>query len=137
MPVSKVDFVLIGGDMQAGSTYAAVVGAVIAKLRSERAIGQGDLASAVGVGQPAWSRIEKGGSALTVDQLARAATALNCSPSEILGMADRTVLEMRNQHFKVSYEKPKRESPENNNAGLLLLGGAALAALIIAANKNS
>lgn len=123
--------------MQAGSTYAAVVGAVIGKLRSERAIGQGDLAAAVGVGQPAWSRIEKGGSALTVDQLARAAATLNCSPSYILQMADKTVSEMRNQNFQVSYEKPKRESPEKGNTGLLLLGGAALAALIIAANKNN
>ncbi len=74
---------------------------------------------------------------MTVDQLARAAAALNCSPSYILEMADKTVSEMRNQNFQVSYEKPKRESPEKDNTGLLLLGGAALAALIIAANKNN
>lgn len=123
-------------NMQAGSTYAAVVGAVIAKLRADKGIGQADLASAVGLGQPAWSRIEKGGSALTVDQLARAARALKLSPSDIVSMADKTVAKMKAQNFEVSYEKPHRPTPENDNTGLLLLGGAALAALIIAANNK-
>ncbi len=123
-------------EMQAGSTYAAVVGAVIAKLRVDRRIGQGELAQAVGLGQPAWSRIEKGGSALTVDQLARAADFLQSSPSSILAMADRTVAQMRAQNLEVSYEKPQRQVPEKDNTGLLLLGGAALAALIISANKS-
>ncbi|WP_420389355.1 helix-turn-helix domain-containing protein [Marinobacter sp.] len=123
-------------NMQAGSTYAAVVGAVIAKLRADKGIGQADLASAVGLGQPAWSRIEKGGSALTVDQLARAARALKLSPSDIVSMADKTVAKMKAQNFEVSYEKPHRPTLENDNTGLLLLGGAALAALIIAANNK-
>lgn len=118
--------------LKPGSTYSAVVGAVIVNQRELLAISQTQLAEAVGVGQPAWSRIEKGESALTIDQLARAASRLGSSPSELLLMADKTVMEMKEQELKISYEKPQRKS----NAGLLLLGGAALATLIYAANKS-
>lgn len=118
--------------MQAGSTYAAVVGAVITQVRNETGVSQADLARAVGIGQPAWSRIEKGESALTIDQLARAAKKLGRTPGQILDLADNTAHTMEQQKLEVSYEKPQRGS----NAGLLLLGGAALAALIFAANKS-
>lgn len=122
--------------LQPGSTYSAVVGAVIANQREILDVSQAQLAEAVGIGQPAWSRIEKGESALTIDQLARAASKLNSSPSELLLMADRTVMEMKEQELKVSYEKPQRKSNAAKNTGLLLLGGAALATLIYAANKS-
>lgn len=122
--------------MQPGSTYSAVIGAVITKIRETNNISQAELAAEVGIGQPAWSRIEKGESVLTIDQLARAANRLNSSPSELIEMADRTVTEMEEQDLKVSYEKPQRKNDTAKNAGLLLLGGAALATLIYAANKS-
>ncbi|WP_158227090.1 helix-turn-helix domain-containing protein [Mangrovitalea sediminis] len=122
--------------MQAGSTYAAVVGAVIAQVRSEVGMSQAQLAEQVGIGQPAWSRIEKGGSVLSVDQLARAARAMKTAPHRILELADKTVEQMRVESFEVSYDKPQRNEPPSDNTGLLLLGGAALAALIYAASKK-
>lgn len=122
--------------MQPGSTFAAIVGAVIANLREEFGISQAILAEEVGIGQPAWSRIEKGESALSIDQLARAAKAMQTSPAEILLRAENTAEEMRSRDLTVSYEKPSRTSSGAIKSGLLLLGGAALAALIYAANKK-
>lgn len=122
--------------MQAGSTYSAVIGTVIAKSREAAGISQVDLATTVGIGQPAWSRIEKGESVLTIDQLARAAKALTTSPSELVHMADLTVTEMEEQGLKVSYEKPQRKSDNTKNTGLLLLGAAAIGTLIYAAKKS-
>lgn len=122
--------------MQAGATYAALVGAVISELRSEKGISQGKLAEGVGIGQSAWSRIEKGGAVMSVDQLARAANTIGVTPSEIVQRADNTVRQMRAQGFEVSYDKPQRGAEPPDNTGLLLLGGAALAALIYSANKK-
>ncbi len=78
---------------------------------------------------------EKGESVLSVDQLARAASALNTAPSQICRVVENTISAMQDQKLKVSYDKPKR-GKETSNTGLLLLGGAALAALIYAANKK-
>ena len=122
--------------MQAGSTYAAIVGAVIANKRESLKMPQGDLAEHVGVGQPALSRIEKGESALTIDQLARAAQKLGTSPSALLAEADNTALTMIEQNLLVSYEKPKRSAGKVSTKGLLLLGSTALAAVIYAANRR-
>lgn len=122
--------------MQAGATYTALVGAVITDLRNQKVISQGDLAKGVGMSQSAWSRIEKGGAVMSVDQLARAAKKLGVLPGEILARADNTARQMQAQGFEVSYEKPQRSPESGDNSGLLFLGGAALAALIYAANKK-
>ena len=42
----------------------------------------------VGVGQSTWSRIEKGQSALTVEQLAKAAGQLELQPHQLLAVVD-------------------------------------------------
>ncbi|MCE2027580.1 helix-turn-helix domain-containing protein [Sessilibacter corallicola] len=121
--------------MKPGSTYTAIVGAVIAKEREDRGISQTTIANYVQIGQPAWSRIEKGESALTIDQLARASEGLNISPSEILRIADQTVEKMKMEDLDVSYQKPSRKA-DLAKSGLLLLGGAALGALVYAAKNN-
>ncbi|MCY1260062.1 transcriptional regulator, y4mF family [compost metagenome] len=75
-------------DMRPVTTYAAIVGAVLAQVRSAGGLTQGDLAKAVGIGPSTWSRIEKGESSLSVDQLKLAADALNLPASQILEMVD-------------------------------------------------
>ena len=70
------------------TTYPALVGNIIASLRKEMSIGQAEFSAMVGVGQSTWSRIEKGQSALTVEQLAKAAMQLDLQPHELLAVVD-------------------------------------------------
>jgi transcriptional regulator with XRE-family HTH domain len=73
-------------EMKTVTTYAAILGAVLGQIRTAAGLKQSDLAAAVGVGPSTWSRIEKGESSLSTDQLKLAADALKTSPSEILNM---------------------------------------------------
>ncbi len=70
------------------TTYPALVGNIIAQLRKERGFGQAEFAAMVGLGQSTWSRIEKGESALTVEQLAKTAEQLDMKPHELLVLVD-------------------------------------------------
>ena len=60
--------------MKSETTYQAVLGRLIVQKRQEKQIDQGEMARHVGVSRSTWSRIEAGASALTMDQLAKAAT---------------------------------------------------------------
>lgn len=82
----------------------------------------------MGLSRSTWSRIENGESALTMDQLARAADVLNVRPHEILADADKAQKYLVDGGLKVVPER-------NNNTGLTLLAGAALALLIAKALK--
>lgn len=115
------------GTLKPATTYPMVVGKVLGYLRDQKGLGQKDLADAMGVTQPTLSRIENGQSALTVDQLALAASILKVSSDQILTMVDRSVESLKKQGVKVEHKKPSEEiSP-----GLVLIGAAALAALLI------
>lgn len=70
------------------TTYPALVGNIIAQLRKEQGFGQAEFAAMVGLGQSTWSRIEKGESALTVEQLAKTAEQLDMKPHELLVLVD-------------------------------------------------
>jgi len=73
---------------QGNTTYPALVGNVLAQLRKEKGIGQAEFGALVGIGQSTWSRIEKGESALTIEQLAKAAFQLDLAPHEFLAVVD-------------------------------------------------
>ncbi|ACC69442.1 helix-turn-helix transcriptional regulator [Paraburkholderia phymatum] len=75
-------------EMKTVTTYGAILGAVLGQIRSAAGMKQSDLAEAVGVGPSTWSRIEKGESSLSTDQLKLAADALKVPPSRILEMVD-------------------------------------------------
>ena len=70
------------------TTWPAIVGRVLAELRKESGLNQGDVADAVGVGQAAWSKIERGDSALTIEQLYAAARRLELNASDVLRYAE-------------------------------------------------
>lgn len=123
--------------MQPGLTsYSAIVGQVLANLRQERDIKQGDMSAAVNIGQSTWSRIEKGEVALSIDQLARAAKYLGCSPADVLTWADQAAVKIQQGKVEVLNDRPVDVKQKSSNAGALLLGGGALAALIWAARKK-
>ena len=75
-------------NLNGNTTYPALVGNVLAQLRKEKGIGQAEFGALVGIGQSTWSRIEKGESALTIEQLAKAAHHLEFQPHELLAVVD-------------------------------------------------
>jgi len=75
-------------ELNAATTSAAVLGAVLAKLRTLKGMKQADLAEAVKVGASTWSRVEKGESGLSIDQLRLVAKALGQTPGRILEIAE-------------------------------------------------
>jgi len=78
---------------EAVTTSSAVLGAVLAKLRSLQGLKQIDLAEAVGVGTSTWSRVEKGEGDLSIDQLRLAAKALGSTASQIIEIAEAAEME--------------------------------------------
>ncbi len=113
--------------LKPATTYPALVGRVLGYLREQKKLEQANLARAVGVSQPTWSRIENGQSAVTVDQLARAASALKMQTNQILAMVDQSVNRLERQGVRVERKKPSEEV----GPGLVLIGAAALTALLV------
>lgn len=115
-------------NLKPATTYPAIVGRILVNLRKAAGIGQDELAESVGITQSTLSRVERGESALTVDQLARAAKRLGGKASNILEMADNAVEELNDQGINVQYERVHN----GIDTGLVLIGAAALGALIAA-----
>lgn len=115
-------------ELKPGTSYPAVVGGVLVKLRNQQGVRQGDLAQAVGVTQATWSRIENGSSALTIEQMGLAAARLGMLPAQVLELADRAVGQLQQRGVRV---EPTR-SAANIDSGTALIGAAALGALIAA-----
>jgi transcriptional regulator with XRE-family HTH domain len=111
---------------QTTTTYPAVVGGIIAQLRKNLGVPQADLAAHAGLNQPAWSKIERGLTAITVEQLALVSPCLGWRPGDLLGEADRVVVDLARQGVRVVKQRPPADSPD---AGALL-GAAVVGALI-------
>ena len=87
------------------------------------------MATALGILQPAYSRIEKGDTSITVTQLRIVARTLNMRPSYILDETDRWTQRLRAQGVTISDEK---EVPQ----AALLIGLGILAAALLAVAKS-
>lgn len=115
----------------AGTTYSAIVGQILAIEREKAGYSQGVFAENMNISQATWSRIEKGSSGLSIEQLAQAARLLGTNPAELLQLADSVVEDLCNKNMRVETTRK-----QGSNAGLLLLGGAAIAALVLAARNK-
>jgi len=111
------------------TTYPAVVGYVLGWHRDQAGLNQQELAEQMGMSPSTWSRIERGESALTMDQLAAVAQVLEVEPGRILRDADNVVGQLAKRGVQVE----RRRVPDAIGAGLALLAGAALVALVASA----
>ena len=125
--------------MRNETTYQAVVGRLIAQKRKEKQIDQEEMARRVGVSRSTWSRIEAGSSALNMDQLAKAASALDLPLGELMMEVDDIVRELRRQDVEVHDSRDQAESVLAKAVGLgrkaapvAFLGGAVLGGIIAA-----
>ena len=98
------------------ATYPALVGAVLIAKRKELGLSQAEVASTVGLTVSTWSRIENGGSALTIEQLAKAADTLGVAPSSILSAAEGKITELSKLGIATS--------PDRLDAAAIIASGA-------------
>jgi transcriptional regulator with XRE-family HTH domain len=99
--------------------YPALVGQVIAHVRETRGIKQGEFASAIGLSQSAYSRLEAGESVLNISQLRNVAVHLGMQPSELLMMVDNYENVLRLQGVDVISEKKDYSAAVAVGLGLL------------------
>ena len=124
--------------MKNETTYQTVLGRLIAQKRKEKEIDQEEMARRVGVSRSTWSRIEAGSSALNMDQLAKAASALGISLGELMLEVDDVVRELRRQNVEVHDSRDQASSAPFGTAGaglaapVAFLGGAVLGGIIAA-----
>lgn len=114
-----------GTTLVPAATYPAIVGQVLASLRERHEMSQAELAGAAGLKQAAWSKIERGHTALNVEQLMQVARTLDMKPWQILRAADEAAEHVAEEGIKV---EPKRIDPIA--AGAVLISAAALGGLV-------
>lgn len=105
-------------------TYPALVGKILARQRERLGMKQGDLATALGLSQSAYSRLEAGESVINLTQLRNVCAQLGVSPSQVLGWADQYEMQLRQQNVDVIAAKP-------NNPAAIAIGLGLLAALLL------
>jgi transcriptional regulator with XRE-family HTH domain len=74
--------------------------------REQSGRNQQQVAAALGVLQPAYSRIESGDTSISVMQLRIVARTLRIAPARILNEADQWTQQLRRQGVSVTDEKP-------------------------------
>ena len=111
----------MSGQLIPATTWGEVVGRVL--IRCRESMTQADMARAVGLSQSVWSKIERGMSALTIDQLELAAIALKTTSEEIMRRARLVAEHLREHGIQV---EPTREVA----ADRVRIGGPALATMI-------
>ena len=116
-------------NLKPSSTYQSIIGQVIVKIRKKKSIEQLTLATAVGVTQSTWSRIEQGSSTLSVEQLILVSKALDIKASEILQEAEIAIQNLQDQNVDITTLKDVK----NNDKLGAFIGAAALGALVAAA----
>ena len=100
------------------TTYRAVIGGILARLRLDLAMSQEDVAKAVGVSVPTWSRIEKGENPLTTEQLRRAALKLGMTGSTVLKLEEDAVSEFASKGIDIREEFTPMDPVESNRQSI-------------------
>jgi transcriptional regulator with XRE-family HTH domain len=122
------------GNLRPEATIQSIIGRVIVKIRKNGGTEQGRLAAAVGVTQSTWSRIERGESSLSVEQLFVAANFLGVSVSTIINEAEIAIDDLTAQGVQI---RTNKVASEKSGSGAAIIGAAALGALVTAAIVNS
>jgi len=116
------------------TTYSAVLGVVLANIRTFQGVEQKDMAQRMGLSQASYSRLEGGKSAFSVDQMFQAASALSVPGDELHRQLNATISQLQNNGITVNPQlrgnTTQAKKEEGSGMGHLLVG-AALGALLI------
>ncbi len=83
------------------TTSNAVLGHLLALIRRRRNLTQAQVAEFLGLAGSTWSRVEKGETPITVEQLRVVADKLNVSPTVLLGLVEQAEGALRRSGFTV------------------------------------
>jgi transcriptional regulator with XRE-family HTH domain len=110
-------------------TYAALIGQILQFHRQRKRLHQAEIAAALGVLQPAYSRIEKGDTSITVAQLRIVARRLGMHPARIVDEAEEWARQLRRQGVIVTDDRAVPKTA-------LVVGLGILAAAMLAAGTS-
>jgi transcriptional regulator with XRE-family HTH domain len=111
------------------TTPASIVGSLITQARTDAGLRQEDLALRAGITQSTMSRIERGSSHITLDQLRKIAPVLGQKPSQIVALSEQSETLLRFNGTEVQ-ESVDLDALKNN--AIIFLSGAVLAGVIVA-----
>ena len=106
-------------------TYPALVGKVIQYHRKAKDVDQSVIAAALGITQPAYSRLELGHSVFSITQLRRVARCLTLAPGYLIDEAEQYAKQLEREGVELTEEKAIAP-------GAVLVGLGLLAALLAA-----
>lgn len=114
-----------------GTTYQGVLGAVINSLRTsdEKQITQAEIANNLGITVSTWSRIERGESALTLEQLITVAMFFEMPLSRLFQNIEEQIESLRKQGINVAISKEaliENNALQLSNSQLISMGLLAL-----------
>jgi transcriptional regulator with XRE-family HTH domain len=115
------------------TSYSAILGVVLASLRKEQFIEQGEMAGRMGLSQASYSRLESGKSSFSVDQMFQAASALGISAEELNNRLNGTIEQLDINGIPVMPQLRGNTTQAKEGGGSMgnFLAGAALTALLI------
>jgi transcriptional regulator with XRE-family HTH domain len=109
-------------------SYPAIVGAVLLARRKDSKLSQAQMADAVGLNVSTWSKVENGDSALTIEQLASAASVLGVSPSSILKAAEKLLKALEGRGIATGTSRAALAA--HASLGAIPIAGTALLAVL-------
>ena len=124
--------------MKKTTTYQSIIGGVLRIERQKKGFSLDEFAKKMEVAKASWSKAESGGSALNMEQIAKAAKLLGATPSDITQKADKIAKELEKEEgVEVMTEKDVKEG--KSNLGVFLAGaalGAFLTAILSSSNSD-
>ncbi|GJA21240.1 helix-turn-helix domain-containing protein [Aeromonas caviae] len=117
--------------------YTTVLGLVLREQREQRGLSQLQMAESVGMTSVGWGKLEKGVSALSVENLACAASTLGIKASALLDLVEALSAELEAQGWTVEAKRVENDaliagwemSKTLSSVGGMLAAGAVVGAL--------
>lgn len=85
--------------------YTTVLGLVLREQREQRGFTQQHMAEAVGMTSVGWGKLERGVSALSVENLVRAASTLGIKASALMELVESLIAELQQQGWTVDEKR--------------------------------
>ena len=117
------------------TTYASVVGQVLAKYRQDLNLEQAEMAEKVGISQSTWSRIERGETTLTLEQLYQIAEKLDKNPVDIMEDITTAKKKVEMEGISVEQKRSQESASKNLKKGAAIAAAVALPALAFLINR--